>query len=88
MKKLMIPITYENVQPIVRVCEPYMKYFDIDLKYGRHSVDATSYLGVLSFCGHTVEVIPLVAALKDDVDDDKVRELFDKLKLLGGYEEE
>lgn len=88
MPKLMLPLTYDNIPKVVKACEPYIRYFDIDLRYGRHSVDAISYLGVLSFCNHTVQVVPVIAALKDDVDEEKVNWLFKELKQLGAYEEE
>ena len=88
MKKIKLPIMYDNVQKIVRTCELFMQYFDIDFKYGRHSVDAISYLGVLSFCNHTVDVIPLIAALKDEIDEEKVEALFEALQEFGAYREE
>lgn len=88
MSKIMLPITYDNAEKVIMKCREYDSYFDVDLKVGRYVIDAFSYLGVMSLCNHTVQVKPVIAALKDTIDNEKVKELFEELKLLGAYEED
>lgn len=88
MSRIMLPVTYDNAENIINTCRSFDRDFDIDLRCGSKIVDAFSYLGVIRLCNHTVEVSPVIAALKDSIDNEKVKKLFEALKPLGAYEEE
>lgn len=44
----------KDVKKLVRLCEEFKE--DIDVVYGRYTIDAKSFLGVISLAGHTVSV--------------------------------
>lgn len=88
MSRIILPITYDNAESVINVCRSFDRDFDIDLRCGSKIVDAFSYLGVIRLCNHTVEVAPVIAALKNGIDQEKIKELFEELKPLGAYEED
>ena len=82
MADIFIKVTYENAEEIVMICRNYQDDFDVDLQVGRHVVDATSILGVMSLCNHIVQVIPVGS---EEIDDNKIQRLLQELKPLGAY---
>lgn len=48
----------ETVNHLVKICDKYNQH-DIDVVYGRHVVDARSYLGVCSLLGKIVKIMPI-----------------------------
>jgi hypothetical protein len=48
----------ETATKLVKVCEQYNEC-DIDVVYGRHTVDGRSLLGVMSFSGKIVNIVPV-----------------------------
>ena len=51
--------TLEVINNLVRICDRYKDKMDIDMLYGRYTVDAASYLGVMSLMGNIVEIRPV-----------------------------
>ena len=79
MSKIFIKITHENAEDVVMICRKYRGDFDIDLKAGRHIIDATSMLGVFSLCSHLVQVVPI------ETDVTIIDKLFSDLQPLGAH---
>ena len=78
----MMVVKYDEVEQIVRACLEFKEKFDIDMRCGRHSVDAFSFLGVFSFAGREVEVVPII---REEAYDGAINELFERLKPYGAY---
>lgn len=68
--------TLEVINNLVRICDRYKDKMDIDMLYGRYTVNAASYLGVMSLMGNIVEIKP--------ISDDEVliKELLDELETI------
>lgn len=48
----------ESAEKLIRLCEKYRDDTEIDVSYGRQTVDGRSLLGVMSLIGHFVTVKP------------------------------
>lgn len=59
MPKLSIKLDFDNIEAICEICNKYRNKFDVDVKYGRYTVDGCSILGVASLGGKRVEVKPI-----------------------------
>lgn len=49
---------FEAASRFLRMCEKYNDQMEIDLTWGRYTVNAFSILGVHSLIGHIVTVVP------------------------------
>lgn len=48
----------ESAEKLIRLCEKYRDDTEVDVSYGRQTVDGRSLLGVMSLIGHFVTVKP------------------------------
>ena len=48
----------ESAEKLIRLCEKYRDDTEVDVIYGRQTVDGCSLLGVMSLIGHFVTVKP------------------------------
>lgn len=48
----------ESAEKLIRLCEKYRDDTEVDVSYGRQTVDGRSLLGVISLIGHFVTVKP------------------------------
>lgn len=80
MKQIYLNFKHDDVERVVAICRSYKEWFDVDLKFGRYTVDGCSYLGALSISDHIVRVCPVPE------DNEKIiAKLFEKLKPYGAY---
>lgn len=47
----------EMVRSLVEICDKYSELFDVDIQYGRYTVDGCSVLGVASMLGKIVTIV-------------------------------
>lgn len=68
----------QSAEKLVRLCEKYRDEMelDIDVIYGRQTVDGCSLLGVTSLIGHFVTVSPIGR------DKDKIHQFAEKLETI------
>ena len=68
----------QSAEKLVRLCEKYRDEMelDIDVIYGRQTVDGCSLLGVTSLIGHFVTVIPIGR------DKDKIQQFAEELETV------
>ena len=59
----------ESAEKLIRLCEKYRDDTEVDVSYGRQTVDGRSLLGVMSLIGHFVTVKP-------QTDDKRIAERF------------
>ena len=78
--QIYLNLKHEDVERISAICGSYRDWFDIDLKFGRYTVDGCSYLGVLLLSDHIVQVCPV-----PDTNEKIKIKLFEKLKPYGAY---
>lgn len=50
--------TFDSATKLVRMCEKYKGQMEIDVNWGRYTVDGFSMLGVHSLVGHVVTLDP------------------------------
>lgn len=50
----------DTVNKLVSVCNKYKDRADIDIVYGRYTLDGCSVLGVASLIGNIVKIIPVL----------------------------
>lgn len=80
MEQIYLNFKHDDVERVVAICRSYKEWFDVDLKFGRYTVDGCSYLGALSISDHIVRVCPVPG------DNEKIIvKLFEKLKPYGAY---
>lgn len=80
MEQIYLNFKHDDVERVVAICRSYKEWFDVDLKFGRYTVDGCSYLGALSISDHIVRVCPVPE------DNEKIiAKLFEKLKPYGAY---
>lgn len=80
MEQIYLNFKHDDVERVVAICRSYKEWFDVDLKFGRYTVDGCSYLGALSISDHIVRVCPVPE------DNEKIIvKLFEKLKPYGAY---
>lgn len=80
MEQIYLNFKHDDVERVVAICRSYKEWFDVDLKFGRYTVDGCSYLGALSISDHIVRVCPVPK------DNEKIIvKLFEKLKPYGAY---
>lgn len=72
--------TLETVNEFCKISEKFRDEIDIDVNYGRQTVDACSILGVTSLIGNIVKVVPICN------DKNILDEYFEKIKKIGAYE--
>lgn len=51
--------SFDKTVKVAELCSKYACDFNIDAKYGRYTVDASSILGLEYLIGHTVEIVPI-----------------------------
>ena len=68
----------QSAEKLVRLCEKYRDEMelDIDVIYGRQTVDGCSLLGVTSLIGHFVTVSPIAR------DKDKIQRFAEELETI------
>lgn len=71
--------TLETANGLSKVCERYKEYMDVDIVYGRQTIDGRSVLGVVSLLGHIVKVVPVT---KDDI---LIKDFYIDIEKLGAY---
>lgn len=49
----------QSAEKLIRLCEKYRDDTEVDVSYGRQTVDGRSLLGVMSLIGHFVTVRPV-----------------------------
>ena len=80
MKQIYLNLQHGDVERVVAICRSYKEWFDVDLKFGRYTVDGCSFLGVYSIADHIVRVCPV------PMDDENIiNKLFERLKPYGAY---
>ena len=80
MRQIYLDFKHNDVEKIVEICKSYRKWFNVDLAFGRYTVDGCSLLGALSITDHIVKVIPVPG------DDEKaIGSFYEKLKPFGAY---
>ena len=51
--------TLETANKLVKICENYNNYMEVDILHGRYILDGSNVLAVASLLGNTVEVKPI-----------------------------
>lgn len=80
MKKIYLDFKHGDVKKITEICESYRKWFNVDLVFGRYTVDGCSLLGALSIADHIVKVVPV-----PNDDEKAIMSFYEKLKPFGAY---
>ncbi len=70
----------ETVTQLCKVSDKYKNKMDIDINFGRQTVDACSVLGVTSLMGNIVKV------LLNSNDENLEKEYFNEIKQIGAYQ--
>jgi len=71
--------TLDTVKDLCKICDTYRDKMDIDVTYGRYTIDGCSVLGVASLLGNVV-------GIKPNTDDGKKIECFyEEIKNIGAY---
>lgn len=69
----------ETVNKLVGICESYKEKMDVDIVYGRFTLDGCSILAVVSCMGNIVKIMP-------NTDDDLLLSYFIKdIEKIGGW---
>lgn len=80
----MIFIKLDSLDTVQKLCKISDKYkdaiMDIDVVYGRQTIDARSILGITSLMGNIVKIVPISSNIE------AINTYFDEIKEIGAYE--
>ena len=74
----------ETIERLCRICTKYKDDFDIDIEYGRYTVDGCSILGVSSLMGNIVRIHPPSEDRNSNTE--LIKNMYSELKKIGAYE--
>lgn len=71
--------TLETANELSKICDKYRDNMDVDVIYGRQTIDGRSVLGVVSLLGHIVKLVPVT---KENI---TVNDFYNEVQKIGAY---